>query len=152
MYRVSQKHCAPFAWRLWRNGKRFLPNYWTMLRSRCSIKVCYNPRKNPLKNDGAMAFRIPNLPDDWNQRSAILFCYFAVINSFMDGRKTTPNVIALAKKSINSLMIIGIIVRAMALESAVSVHQWSCLSLQNSKTKWPTAGFSHQTNLVFWRP
>ena len=33
-----------------------------------------------------MTFTRPNLPDDWNQRSAILSYYFAVINSSIDGQ------------------------------------------------------------------
>ena len=38
--------------------------------------------------------------------------------------------------------------RAMTLEAVISVHPWSCLSLQNSEIKWPTAGFSQQAKLV----
>ena len=34
-----------------------------------------------------------------------------------------------------TLMSIGIFMRAKTLEAAISVHPWSCLSLQNSKIK-----------------
>ena len=58
--------------------------YYMMLLSRFSMKVCYHPRKNPSRNDGAMMLRRPNLPDERNQRSAILCYFFATIKSSMD--------------------------------------------------------------------
>ena len=36
-----------------------------------------------------------------------------------------------------------------SVETAVSLHQRHYSLLQTSKTKWPTAGYSHQENLVF---
>ena len=46
-------------------------------------------------------------------------------------------------------MITETFTRAMKLEVTVSAYPLSCLPLQSSNTKWPTAGFSHQGNLAF---